>query len=244
MSEPTIREALMGVIEKHLPSSRGPNGAGNSRSDMYSRFLVMADVHDSASFGVSHDVEGLEDLERFLSRAMAVVKELSPVGRTRLNSELGWYYPENDCPLADLVLAMDIGKRGVANLRKRELFRKKASKRRNWRAASVADEARRVWGLEEFNANPELYGGPIKNELQILTLPSETATVERNRLRKYEEFVENYAPTSDNHYRPGPFGRFLEDVFETLGIVTDEGGAVTAATALDALKKIRSQEKR
>ena len=92
-----------------------------------------------------------------------------------------------------------------------------ANKKRNWRAMAVAEAARRAWGVEKWrkeNGYPDIWEAGVQSAMW------------------------SKAPTSQHHDRPGPFGRFLNDLMETLGIFDKTGAPVSAATALNALREI------
>ncbi|WP_143076417.1 hypothetical protein [Roseovarius lutimaris] len=98
----------------------------------------------------------------------------------------------------------------------------KASPNRNYQVISIASECRNAWGEEQWHIeNGEWGEGP-----------------------DHEHFVENFAPKSQNHYHPGPFGRFMEDVFECLDVRTSQGNVVSAASALEMLQTFERQTTR
>jgi hypothetical protein len=94
------------------------------------------------------------------------------------------------------------------------------SQKRNWLAVSVVRECRHVWGEEHWAMK---YG-------------------EWGEGADYEEHMEKFPPKTQNHYRPGPFGRFVEDVFETCHVLNETGAVVSAATALESLQSFENQE--
>ena len=102
----------------------------------------------------------------------------------------------------------------------------RASRKPNWRAAAVAGECRHVWGKEHCEAE---------------TVAWEQHRTGKGRGLNERQQIFNFAPVSQNHDAPGPFGRFVADVLGALKITTEAGEPVSAAVALKQWRKMRGQ---
>jgi hypothetical protein len=99
--------------------------------------------------------------------------------------------------------------------------RPRASKKRNWRAASVAQAARTVWATVFWDGRP-------------------ASEFSEKEWEEYREHLEEFAPRTEKNDLHGPFGEFLKAVNKALGILTSSGQPVSPKTALESLKSLRA----
>lgn len=217
-----IEKPLEQIVLRHLPSSREQEEPSDRpRAAGYANGLRLAARDSTSTFIVSPDVEELAKLQRYLQLASQSYRQLSQGTRIDLNrvrcdrqGEFPWV--DENAFQSDL----DWMTERVRKLRSWSEYRRVASKKRNWLAMSLTFECQIIWGTEKW--------------------------IERNGLppRDFSHIDAALAmsPKTQNHTRPGPFGRFVEDVFEVLEVRSRSGAVVSAASALDALRDFRCQE--
>jgi hypothetical protein len=217
------------------------------QSQAWASNIIDADIHVTASFDFSHDVEKIQRILRSFSQVNQQLDDLSlsSIRIIELMSGMTMDEFQNELfrmssTIESAIISDQESKSATCSGReKKPEYKRSAGRKRNWRAVSVARCCRRIWAEEEFASNPEKYGTTLIPNL--LHPQGGTAEAEQQRQRFYGH-LRNYAPQTQKHHRPGPFGRFLEDVFEVLGITQDDEQVVSAATALDSLKDLEHPE--
>lgn len=240
----TIVDAIAQVIRKHIPKEGIPIVGEYTWDGAYAQAVLSADLRATHNFGHSNDSGKLKELEASIRRSAFLLRDLEYITKKDIDNELAIFHRDSEefTAFASLLFDLDVAMKSVAYLRKREVYSKSTNAKPNWRAISVAKTCRKIWAECEWRAKPETYGPAPLNALIAISLSNDEKKKWDDQRKKYQCFLETFAPRTQNHSRPGPFGRFLEDIFECLGIVAQDGAAVTAATALDALQKIERQE--
>lgn len=245
MTEPTMVEVLTKVVEKHRPSSKALEGRGTNkeqRSARWARDLLWADIHCDERFGVSRDKETLEEVVRAAKKLQEALRRISWSTQEAVDTEALMQSDPSHWPLwrpgdpSVLQDAFDTSERlgKAAGKVLKSHGRRRDVGKTNWRAASVVGECRRIWGEEEFRAS----GAPMGNALLLYSGDPVLAA----EYQTYVDQVESEAPTSQKHNVPGPFGRFVEDIFQALGIIDKEGNPFPVASALRAWKHAGQQK--
>lgn len=237
-------DALAQIIRNHIPREGIPIVGGHSFATFYAQRILFSYQFATRSFGHSNDSGKLKELEASIRRTKFLLGDLEHITKKDLDIQLAISREESEEFEAIISLFVDLqmAMRSVAYLRKREIYSKSTNAKPNWRAISVAKTCRKIWAECEWRAKPETYGPAPLNALIASSLGNDEKKKWDDQLREYQCFLDDFAPRTQNHNRPGPFGRFLEDIFECLEVVARDGDAVTAATALDALKRIECQE--
>ena len=106
---------------------------------------------------------------------------------------------------------------------------KRATKKRNWRAASVAGSCRDIWTQEHCESQ---------------SLDWQKFCSGKGREMSEAQRLQRFAPTTEKQDAPGPFGRFLRDVLEALDVRADDGGPVSEKTALDSWRNASHEQTR
>lgn len=240
----TIVEAVDAVIVRHLGTSRFPPADVPELSGFWARSLIDASLNETLSFGLAADALAIEKLRRDVIAVLQGIETLSasttrftPTSRSRqaivsalMGKEPGSIYQEASL---NLHVLLD----WVTEVGKAPAFRRQAKGGRNWRAASVAMSCRNLWGFAQWH----ILGKPSPSDdflAQIATIGVDQAEFLQQEKAK---FILNCAPRTEKHDAPGPFGRFLEDVLETLGIVGRDGHRLSAHSALRALSQAVSR---
>jgi hypothetical protein len=224
------------VVLAHLDSSPGFKRWDLQHSTFqrtWAEHLVEADVDAFRHLGVSQDAEEIEEIVRMACNLISALTRLSPSSQRwieyakvigpdkRLNKGPHGYTPVLGSVKAELDRLDEVLRRYAKSLRGRPV----ASKKRNWRAASVAQAARTVWAIAFWNGdNP---GGFTDKQRE-----------------EYRRHLEEFAPRTAKDDEPGPFGRFLEAVNLALGILKASGDPVSARTALDSLRSLQASMSR
>lgn len=220
------KELLVVSVLKHMPSSKNPHEFGERRADRYASDIAYADRDREQIFDQSVDAVAIEKLRKHLTLANRALSGLTPGTHSWLNCMIGGGVlrrPNSDAA-SDFSESLDLITRRLAAMQAVGPFAEKASAKRNWHAVAVTHNCREAWGQEAWIA---------KNGL-----PPPIQSVE------YETFLDEadaLAPSTQHHLRPGPFGRFLEDVFAVLEIKGSGGASLSAATALDSLSDLWSR---
>jgi hypothetical protein len=183
------------------------------------------------------DSENIQSIHKQMKRLIADIMDLAPASKTQLNARMNLFNPQDDelGSLTDILVNLGLAEKAIEDLRKMQAYNSKPSSKPNWQAMAIAKCCRQIWAENEWESDTDKYGPPPMNSWLAIGLPSVEKCLWQEHQATYETFLEKHAPISQHHDRPGPFGRFLEDVFECLGIFGRDGGPVTAATALDAL---------
>jgi len=113
------------------------------------------------------------------------------------------------------------GESAVQDMLQHQVFREKADPRMNWRAVAIAKYCREIWAREEFLSKPEKYGPAPTEGLGSSTSMNENfRKQEKSAQADYHQHIQEFAPKTQHPDRPGPFGRLLEDIFQTMGVLS------------------------
>lgn len=212
------------VLTNHLG-----NAFGDDLSNVASQIL-HAENMATVSFGVSTDADLISQIQvqiRDLQRSFALLSRegttFIPTGRAiQIIAQTMRQRPMEPHPVdAAKNSLLDLSSWLDEMLRHPE-FKKQATRKRNWRAASVARACRRVWAVGHLNLRDGTTGG--------------------NHYSLTHGQLEALSPSSEKHDAPGPFGRFLEDVNLALDILDKHGEPFSAASALRSLAQASKQE--
>lgn len=219
---PAIKE----VIFKHLPMSHHKasevNGNLFTRADFYASGISGALDYRAYLGGLGWDAVEMENLVRSLNQSLASMERMhrKTIGIFR------WFDDAESCKKRvkmnghNFFEMVEEARDMAAQAQKFLGNLPSGSQKRNWEAVSLVKECRNVWAEEHWAMmNGEWGEGP-----------------------SYESFIEEFPPKTQNHYRPGPFGRFVEDIFELCHVLSETGATVSAATALESLQSYESQE--
>lgn len=212
------RDRVSAVVLRHMPSCQTefePQFGSDRLSDHVSN-LINASEMGYVVFGPYQSPTHILKAMRALGQLKIALQEMPPQSRSliRTLSRL----PEG---AIDEVLE-GLG-HGLARSMEKPYLHFTPPSRHNVQAANIAETARWVWALEDWVSSGQ--------SLEVKDGPN------------FDRHLRDHAPRTQQHYRPGPFGRFLEDIFAALGILARDGSEVTAATALDALTNRDRQEK-
>jgi hypothetical protein len=206
----------------------------NKKSDEYAARLISAKRSPLLRF---NRVSSANSWERLGSAAFEMQKALVALGqegRYLLNFKTpgDWSAPY---PLANAAYVIALAVKAACADMEQEIGPDAALVgRRDWPAAAVADEARKIWAEEEWFSKPEKYG------VAPWLLPEPNTEEERKakeqRWREYHNHLAGYAPVSEKQDGPGPFGCFLNDVLDQLSVKTKH-----AASALRSLKDVQNE---
>jgi len=222
---------LMNCFHKHLPSTRRKED-NHCKSETYARLLIMLLKNPEVISGRSQDAEKLSDLRHSAIRFSVMLDGLGDTSRRVLSGRMKTRSDDNAtddsfatfaASLQELILATE-------EMGKTRVFARQANAKRNWRALAATHECRKLWAIEHWISDPEKYGPPPRE------LVADGTPKDQDARRLWEQHLRDYAPKFQNHNRPGPFGRFLEDIMEVTGILANDGNPVSAATALQNLR--------
>lgn len=235
MTDKTITETLADIVTQHLPTATRTRD-GETIAQGYARTIIHADVAAEKWLGFSNDLPALEDLSRALRDVRRAFNSLSL--HTQLSFQRLGYED-----LIELMVRAELAEESVSARIRSERSVPVAGAKRNWRAAAVADACRTVWAAEDWHSRVtgtslEWASGGV-NALAAFSDPDRMEVC-----RVYYEWIRSMAPEHDKADAPGPFGRFLEDVAEGLGIKGRNGTRLTAASALRAVAQAREQYQR
>ncbi|TNC61326.1 hypothetical protein [Rubellimicrobium roseum] len=223
-------KAVEGVIDRHLPSLTQEVEVLSSPvwkqklSSLHAGPIVDAAKRASLNFGASPDVEMLEKVERLCRKLDKALDALSPDTRRYIEFEkIAWRERNSTSILASCKDQLGRLGKAVGALRNRKMFQATPHQKRNWRAASVAQECRKVWAVGNWS-------GPL-----FLARPPDEE-------ERYQQHLRDFAPKHEKDATPGPFGRFLEDVLEVLEVEGAKGEIVSAASALRAWREAPRDE--
>lgn len=228
------------IIVEKFARGMNPNLDGFSeRTERYVSDLLYAKYHWEACFAVSQHVVDLQELEAALLRAKVILDRLGkPLFYEADSREFADQQLEN-FNLSEFSNELQRSVQFIKAFRNEPDLEILASPKRNWVAASVAETCKYIWGEEKAL---QIHGTLA---LHIVPPEQENQGVQTNDWDDYEK-LENYllslSPHTQNHLRPGPFGRFVEEVFECLSIRDKVGNVVSASTALDSLRTLKCPE--
>jgi hypothetical protein len=221
MTESLSIATVAPIVCKHLPSTNAEIGVAfgdGTRAQFYANEILNADSDGLKHLPVSADEVHLDSLKRALANALDAVFEMQPHTLRNLRSSREEGVDLMTCQ-ADLVEFLVEAHDKVTRFHSYDKKLLRASPKRNYRATAIVRACRNIWGEEHWCIEHGEWGEGDA----------------------HYEFVESFAPRSQNLYRPGPFGRFVEDVFEILDVRTSDGGVVSAAAALEALQSLERQ---
>jgi hypothetical protein len=212
------------------------------RSEYHAVSLIQAQKFPLSRF----DRMPPADWSRLIRAAVALQDALDALGEEgryllNLNTPEGWSLSRSKGwnapgPLADVACAIASAIKTQCPEMQAESRKDTARRRKSdWPALAVADAARIIWAQEKWYEKPEIYG----SEPVLLPAPDNAdEQAARQRLQEYLKHLDECAPRSDRQYKPGPFGRFLEDVLKSLDVDTK-----IAADALRSLKKVKDDDR-
>ena len=244
MKNERLRQDLKECVKRHVGSLEASTNGQTERVERYVSVLCLAYSDFEDEFSVCEDAIELEELGRVLNRLIACIASIS----TGTGEDMRHSYREvgaRSLGGLDIANLGDIAVTAEANLqamRTLPRFNRAPGRKRNWRATNVALTCKYIWGEESWLSS----GGkipPSENCFKNAKIEISGAETWEDFWR-FESFLLSLSPRSQNHLRPGPFGLFIEDVFEKLGILTQDGNPVSAATALASLAEWRRQEKK
>ena len=221
------------VVQEHLADSVWLNAkcfSREPRSLIWAERLTTAEREAEQRFDRSNDLKQLEDLRRHAIAMTFAINGLPPSLQRKLElAKTGVLdrknpskEPHRYTPIIELLLD-DLGRfqKVLDRLLESPSTQNVARRNRNWRAAAVAEEARRVWAEAKWDG-PDIYS-------------------DFDALRVFREKRSSLAPKHEKRDAPGPFGRFLVDVNRVLEIFGQDGQPVAAATALESLISARKK---
>lgn len=236
----TILEALDEVMRKHFGTPDfGVAKSMPENSHFWAHIVLEADLKEDTGFGVSRDVVRLEELQRAAFQCIAAMDALStgtrrysPKSRTLEFISMRLQGHAEAAVFGDARAALMALSDWVSELRREDTFRHPAHGGRNWRAVSIARTCREIWGHGQWERQAH-------ESLPLNALSDAAAHIGEAEYRRLAEakaeFIRNCAPLAEKMDKPGPFGRFLEDVFEVLGVVGRNGERFSAHSALRSL---------
>lgn len=225
--------AVDAVITLHL----GRSDFGQLHNPLqWAELIVMAGNENSLLFAQSQDAIKVENLIREVRQIRKSIADLGGGTHRLLNSRTKVWAMVTKPKEPDLLKAAENAlamlQDGLRSISNEPSMKTQAGAARNWQAAAVAGTCRVIWAA----ANWESEGKPLPTELQpnyLFGKVGDDTPTEASRLNKiYSAHLRDFAPTSEKHDAPGPFGRFLEDVFRALGILNKDGEPFPAASAL------------
>ncbi|MEL6642661.1 MAG: hypothetical protein AAFO57_00770 [Pseudomonadota bacterium] len=227
----TIEDNVCQTLSKHLPLLKA-NAYGLDEVRLHANSLVRASLEPERTFGLATDRPDLEALQRSLLQAKSSFKVLSKSTKTQLL--LGMHGAEQKMSLAGITAAMDALLLSTRNVLRWTKGRGEFTGKRNWAAASVAFECQYLWGLHQRLVAGDFPPKPLRHD-------ADGAEFEALHSEWLQRLWAN-VPVSQRHHDPGPMGRLIEDVFEDIGLLMDDGSPVRAATALQSIRDFERKE--
>ena len=215
------------ILKKHLSYC-----AVEGVTEKYIWMLCTSYDFPTGIYLASKDKQTLENLLKHLRQAISDMRELTPSGRKDIFRGTRWSGNETPNPLEVWLEISEAFSHSILKfLSKKEL--RFASEKISWEALSVADQCRILWAESA-------------HMLRCFSQSSLEDNTDYSYLYKdgYHAYLENYAPISQKYDAPGPFGRFLQDVFEAMEIRGDDGCAYSAHSALRALAAVKRERER
>lgn len=227
--DPALHGALVRVIEKFIPEAgqaveetyKGIS-ATTVASHTWAHDLLWAYERASETFGLSSDVEALEEVERKSHELRRLLGELA--APTRRSIEVAKYmmgHPSNVSLMEACKDDLDALARAIQRVRRERKYRTSAGKRNNWQALSVAEACRHIWAQAHWQ-------GPNFKEAS------------EDDWARYHAFLAEKVAHSQKLDGPGSIGNFIEEVNGVLGIKGRDGKPFSARSTLRALARVRS----
>lgn len=245
---------LDAVIDKHIPRSK----SDQVHLDRYAsgaRSILEAAADPYSIFEVESDAEALASLGKHLDMALKSMGELSVSTNRYLTIGLG---AAGEPPISrrEVEITMKQWRSAVKTVSRWRGERKSASKKRNWQAAAIAFECRYIWGQRTLIASGDFPPAFLSNEerahmakslkenplAKSYSSPATNDEVFEELAAAWEARVWEVAPKTQRYDDPGPFGRFLEEIFWQLQILGSDGSPFRAATALQSLTDLERKE--
>ena len=239
---------LIEAIERHFPDtsiSYQPTFGISKPSELIAVQLYDAYHNPLLAFGLGPN-EG--DWARVQKAATELQRAIKALGQDGIR-ELSWAAPlwwDRDKPLSyEAYLLAALAKDAASEMRVKRKAGVKASKKRDWRSAALAKTARKIWAEQKWQSNSEHYGPVVPNELSILALPENERRAEKKRFLEYETHLEEFAPKTEKHDAPGPFGRLLSDILCVFGCSGSAASALRSMVqAQDAISGVSRNAKK
>lgn len=237
VAEALLRSEVAKAVERHLPETKAQTEFSDAKlSITYADRFIAARDTPLLKFGLGPSSDDWAEVRR---AAMRLQKALGALRQDGM-AQMAWSAPvwwDASRPLAfESYLCAEAVKLVGQEMERRTARGPKATGKRNWQAAAVAKVAREIWAEEEWRIHPDKYGHSIVfNALYIFGLPEKDAKQAMETRREYERHVREFANTTEKLHKPGPFGRFLNDILEVLGV------RGSAATALNSLRDAEEQ---
>lgn len=240
------------VLAKHFPNSNRvmPNtiySDGTNKNEtvniVYARTLYCAGLSPHGHLNTSTDGDKLARLTQLAGSINEVIRSMEPSTNISLAIayieepyiQSGEHKPFDEIEgrvLNDVLCELE-----HLRLAARRLFLKTERKaalgnRVNLPAAAVFMLCCKIWASEKWYCQHE---GLKRDQLLRYFFAYEPTNL--NLETAFRSFVDRVIPKAIHHTRPGPFGRFVEDVFEVTPVIGRQGKPVSAATAMASLKR-------
>lgn len=222
--------AVLSVLFSAFPLDEFPKGHGFEH-EQAALLLCRREKEAELAFGQSQDIEVINLMRRQAEALLASIQGLRPFLRDALtisfSKELAAAIRNGDphpSPMRETEASLKRLLVLLPEMQREPTFKKTASRKLNWRAASVVGTCRKVWGLALWHKSPENLHTNLEDSLNF---------------ERYRSFVQSAAPHFEKE-PAGPFGRFTEAIFEALEITDIRGLPMPAATALRSWRNARS----
>lgn len=169
-------EKLIPVLAKTIQDHCGST---DFLTNLYADIIYDNFLHHTRIRQASLDKEKLQDIATLTNSLIAQLCKLEhetagdiAVSLNALRGEIpGPQTIENSerDPHFSICYELTILKNATTTLQNRDRYKKKATKRSNTRAASVAAACRIIWAMNEWQTNPEKYGPVPHNELYVMS---------------------------------------------------------------------------
>ncbi|MBT8458153.1 MAG: hypothetical protein KJN60_00605 [Boseongicola sp.] len=207
---------LIELIEEEFPDTarEGELDFGISkRSEFHSLRLDDSFHQPLNAFGLGPNKDAWKRVRKAALELKRAIIALRLDGIRELNWAAPWSLKRKKTELAfEAYYMAELTSDAAARMMKKRKAAFKASKKRDWRSAALAQTARTIWAEEAWYGNPDLYGPEPSNELWIAGLPESKKSEEKARFRRFEAHVRDFAPKAEKYDLPGPFGAFLNKV--------------------------------
>lgn len=232
MTETPGFENLVPVIEKHMPTTKVALVPGcRSNSSIHAEWVWSHQFFAPELFGQSDDTERIVEIARLIRKAIVLSRELQSFSRAALDHRLPPPLSREESLFPTLLARAE---QACNDLLKENGFGTQTDKRTNFMSPVVARACRTVWLHEKLFHK----GSNTPQSVMRYAMSIEAQGRSDEYRQKLGAWIEKNVPHSQHPDRPGELGRFIEDVFLTLGIVQRDGTPVSAATALRALRKL------
>lgn len=242
-------DAVDDVIRKHL--GRSDFGLPDENREMLGKFwahlIVDADTYADLTFEASVDALALEDLRRSITQCLAGIDGLSNSTKAFLSPTfIKWRIAQllmdkETNPFDEARKSLQFLAEWLDGLSRVRSLRTPARRGKNWRAASVAATCQIVWAEMLWERAGKVPFGETARRVGLMHLGPKGRDAIAAQDEEFNAFMKAHVPNSEKHDAPGPFGRFLEDVFAALEIVGQDGNPFPAASALRSLSQQSKQ---